>query len=167
MDAHGEFAIDRDATIPAPSNIDVELDAPRLRADLSRGLAELQRALDGRLDPRAVFLRGLLTATGIDANDPFAAGAHRLDEAGVQPPRLDQVLSLASWRLPDMRVVGIDAVVDDAGKVVRARIARFVDLSPNGIDEHALDLVRSATFTPARLSGAPVTVLVRVPVLVR
>jgi TonB family protein len=80
---------------------------------------------------------------------------------------LEHSLSLASWRLPETRVVGVDAVVDDTGKVVRARIARSVDRSPDGIDEHALDLVRGATFTPARLNGAPVSVLVRVPVLVR
>jgi TonB family protein len=66
-----------------------------------------------------------------------------------------------------MRVVGVDAVVDDTGKVMRVRIARSVDRSPNGIDEHALDLVRAASFTPARLNGVAVSVLVRVPVLVR
>src|SRR5262249_27633470 len=61
-----KFWVDLDAGVPAPSNIDVELDAARLRADLNRGVAELQRALDGRVDPRAIFLRGLLTATGVD-----------------------------------------------------------------------------------------------------
>jgi TonB family protein len=164
LQSTGRFQDDSDAEPPSPSTIDQEhSDA---RRDLMNGVAELQRALDGRLDPRAL-VRGLLTATGIDASDPFAAGVHRLDESGLVPPKLDPILSLASWRLPEMRVVGVDAVVDDTGKVMRVRIARSVDRSPNGIDENALDLVRAASFTPARLNGAAVSVLVRVPVLVR
>jgi hypothetical protein len=121
----------------------------------------------GRVD----ILSGVIVAADVPDDDPFAAGAHRLREPALQPPKPDQPFILGTDRTKPARLVEVDAIVDATGRVLRVRTARSVDDSPGGIDQRALVLVRDATFTPAhflptRFNGDAVPVLIRVPVLV-
>ena len=134
----------------------------------SFGLNAAERAVQaGRMD----MLIGVIDATDVPPDDPFAAGAHRIREPGLQPPRSERPLILGTDQTKPVRVVLVDAIVDATGHVLRVRTARSLDDSPGGLDQRALVLVRDATFTPARFlptrfNGESVTVLVRVPVLV-
>jgi protein TonB len=57
-------------------------------------------------------------------------------------------------------VVVIEATIDVDGNVVETRVLRSVSL----LDAAAVDAVRHWKYTPARLNGAPVSVLVTVTV---
>ena len=57
-------------------------------------------------------------------------------------------------------VVIIEATIDAEGHVVATRILRSVPL----LDEAALDAVRQWQYTPAKLNGEPVSVLMTVTV---
>jgi periplasmic protein TonB len=57
-------------------------------------------------------------------------------------------------------LVIIEATIDEQGDVVRTRVLRSVPL----LDAAALEAVRQWKYTPARLNGAPVSVLITVTV---
>jgi protein TonB len=57
-------------------------------------------------------------------------------------------------------MVEVEAVVGVDGTVSRARVTKSLD-TQLGLDENAVDAVKSWSFEPGRLNGAPVPVVVR------
>ena len=69
------------------------------------------------------MLIGVIDATDVPPDDPFAAGAHRIREPGLQPPRSERPLILGTDQTKPVRVVLVDAIVDATGHVLRVRTA--------------------------------------------
>jgi protein TonB len=84
--------------------------------------------------------------------------------AGIQPPvKIHDLAPLYPAVARSARAEGIvilEATIDTRGDVVAARVLRSVPL----LDAAALDAVRQWRYTPARLNGEPVAVVVTVTV---
>ena len=84
-------------------------------------------------------------------------------------PKLEQPVLLRSsqpkytsdaMRAKLQGMVEVEAVVDVDGTVSRARVTKSLD-AQLGLDQNALDAVKSWVFTPGRLNGQPVPVVVK------
>lgn len=93
----------------------------------------------------------------------FGGGAHRVG-GGVTPPTLlSQVRPKYTGEAMRLRIQGtvtLEVVVSREGTPVAMRVTRSLD--PGGLDEEAMAAVRQWRFTPGRIGGMPVDVLVTV-----
>jgi protein TonB len=84
--------------------------------------------------------------------------------SGIEPPRklidVAPVYPTLARTAGAQGVVIIEATIDTTGRVVAARVLRSVPL----LDETALTAVRQWTYTPARMNGEAVPVLITVTV---
>ena len=84
--------------------------------------------------------------------------------AGVVPPTLlSQVRPKYTGEAMRLRIQGtvaLDVVVSREGIPMAIRVTRSLD--PGGLDEEAIAAVRQWRFTPGRIGGTPVDVLVTV-----
>ena len=95
--------------------------------------------------------------------DPVAKRTVRAGGAIVAPRKIVHVAPDTPAIARHARVEGIviiEATVDESGTVQSARVLRSVSL----LDEAALGAVRQWRFTPTRLNGAPVSVILTVTV---
>jgi TonB family protein len=99
----------------------------------------------------------------LDGEDGFTSGVLRLDQAGIVAPKPSK--TPAGEMTPDAAShhvsgsVGMEVVVLTDGTVARARVTQSLDAT-YGLDEAALCAAMRWTFSPARLDGKPVAVLV-------
>jgi TonB family protein len=109
------------------------------------GLAEAAQGSPGRLPPPAADL----------------------DEGGDSPPRpLRQARPQYPREAFQKKIQGtvlVEILIDSDGRVTRSRILQSVP----GLDEAALDCMRSWTFTPARKGGRAVPTMAHVPITFR
>jgi len=116
--------------------------------------------------------RGSIDGLGITENPPPAPPApapeppRRLHQ-GIQAPR--KVVDVAP-RYPALAreshvegVVILDVIIDDAGNVTSTRVLKSVAL----LDQAAVDAVRQWKFTPARLNGEAIPIVMTVTVAFR
>jgi TonB family protein len=104
-----------------------------------------------------------------DGEDGFTSGVHRLGEPQLVPPKASRTpageltAEAASHHLSGS--VGVEVVVVGDGTVARARVTQSLDAT-YGLDEAALCAAMRWTFSPAKLDGQPVAVLVPITVVI-
>ncbi len=102
-----------------------------------------------------------------DGEDGFTSGIHRADEAGFVAPKPgktpagEMTPEAASRHIAGS--VAVEVVVLTDGSVARARVTQSLD-GTYGLDEAALCAAMRWTFSPAKLDGKPVAVLVPIAI---
>jgi TonB family protein len=89
---------------------------------------------------------------------PWATGAVRVGGAILQPTKTKHVNPIYPAAARDARVQGVvilEALIGTDGKITNARVLRSIPL----LDQAAIDAVMQWEFTPTRLNGQPVPVL--------
>lgn len=100
---------------------------------------------------------------GTGAGGGFGGGAYRVGAGVVPPTLLSQVRPKYTGEAMRLRIQGtvaLEVVVSREGIPTAIRVTRSLD--PGGLDEEALAAVRQWRFTPGRIGGTPVDVLVTV-----
>ena len=93
----------------------------------------------------------------------LGGGAYRLRNGVIPPTLLKQIkpnYTAEALRRRIQGTVAIEAIVGRDGIPLAIRITRSLD--PGGLDEEAIQAVLEWRFTPGRLGGAPVDVLVTI-----
>lgn len=120
--------------------------------------------LEFRLSDRGSPTTPSQTPAAAAANDDFYKDTY----LSVYPQLVQPVLLRSSqpkytsdaMRAKLQGMVEVEAVVGTDGTVTRARVSKSLD-TQLGLDQNALDAVKSWVFTPGRLNGQPVPVVVR------
>jgi protein TonB len=97
------------------------------------------------------------------AAPPWAAGAVRVGGAILQPTKTKHINPVYPKAAQDAKVQGVvilETLIGVDGKITNARVLRSVPM----LDQAALDAVMQWEFTPTRLNGQPVPVLMTVTV---
>ena len=100
---------------------------------------------------------------GTGAGGGFGGGAYRVGAGVVPPTLLSQVRPKYTGEAMRERIQGtvtLEVVVGREGIPSAIRVTRSLD--PGGLDEEAIAAVREWRFTPGRIGGTPVDVLVTV-----
>ena len=145
------------APIEAPSEIRPEIDVPLV--DPSSNAMESGLPVPGAIE-HAFFEAPLPPAP--PAVEPPARPV-RLSAGITPPPKVHDVRPVYPPIALSARVEGtviLEATVDVDGRVSEARILRSLPL----LDQPAVDAVRQWVYTPARLDGVPVPVIITVTV---
>jgi TonB family protein len=143
-----KFGFRRDAT---PGD-DLELAAFDLgRGDDVEADRAIRRALASMREEAEAFNR---VATGLSllAKGKVTPPQKIKDVKPVYPPLAQEARAKG--------VVGVEAVLDEAGKITRARVTTSIPM----LDQAALDAVKRWEFSPATVDGAPVPIRVLVMV---
>ncbi|MGE5837568.1 MAG: energy transducer TonB [Acidobacteriota bacterium] len=120
--------------------------------------------MEFRLSARGSPTTPSQTPAAAAANDDFYKDTY----LSVYPQLVQPVLLRSSqpkytsdaMRAKLQGMVEVEAVVGTDGTVTRARVSKSLD-TQLGLDQNALDAVKSWVFTPGRLNGQPVPVVVR------
>ena len=100
------------------------------------------------------------------AAPPWATGAVRVGGAILQPTKTKHINPVYPKAAQDVKVEGVvilETLIGVDGKITNARVLRSVPM----LDQAALDAVMQWEFTPTRLNGQPVPVLMTVTVQFR
>jgi TonB family protein len=146
-------------TLGKSERIEINLDQPLHSVDEAQALLARVFFLDGDSTERAKpeFRR---------ADDPTADGPiYHPNRDGTQPPRStytpEPEFSEQARRKKFQGIVVLHIVVDQAGNVARIRLERALG---NGLDENAMERIKSWRFSPATLKDRPVAVEMNIEV---
>jgi len=145
------------APVVQPSGITAETGRESIASDTIRSVNTLERGGSGSVDGVGV------TEIPIPPPAPVTNGPVRLHQ-GIQAPRKTvDVVPRYPMLARESHVEGIvilDVIIDERGNVTSTRVLKSVGL----LDQAAIDAVRQWKFSPARLNGEAIPIVMTVTV---